>query len=308
MAHPIEDDMATIADTPPVTDAGPPFDDAGADLILRSSDSVDFKVHKLLLSMGSPFFKDMFALPQGHGGETGDGLPVVPVSGTARTWEMLLAMCYPMGVVEQPALNRVEDVNALLDAAVKYSLVAVEKRLREALIAPQLLQDSAFRVFAVACRHKMVSEARAAARATLEKAIVDIPLDPELDLVSVTNFLRLLKYHKACTDAARDAIGSPPGAASNGPLAPVTILCGRCERLRSFAPVEGTVNTAGHLPIVDSIPSPEEIEKPYGYCAFTCDACGWQIFVQVSSNRAFAASYRAKLEDVISTVPLDLEL
>ncbi len=34
------------------------------DVILRSSDGVDFRVHTLILSLASPFFRDMFSLPQ----------------------------------------------------------------------------------------------------------------------------------------------------------------------------------------------------------------------------------------------------
>ncbi|KAF8273062.1 hypothetical protein EI94DRAFT_1564704 [Lactarius quietus] len=43
---------------------GPPFDDADADIILRSSDQVDFHVYRVLLSKSSPFFKSIFSLPQ----------------------------------------------------------------------------------------------------------------------------------------------------------------------------------------------------------------------------------------------------
>ncbi|KAJ7154121.1 hypothetical protein C8R46DRAFT_1118734 [Mycena filopes] len=43
-----------------------PFDDATADVILHSWDGADFHVHRLVLSLASPFFKDMFALPQSN--------------------------------------------------------------------------------------------------------------------------------------------------------------------------------------------------------------------------------------------------
>ena len=42
-----------------------PFDDAKADLILRSSDEVPvhFRVFKIILSLASPVFADMFSMP-----------------------------------------------------------------------------------------------------------------------------------------------------------------------------------------------------------------------------------------------------
>lgn len=58
---------------PVLTIASPPFDDPEADIILRSSDNVDFHVYKFLLSLVSPVFKSMFALPQISLEEGGDG-------------------------------------------------------------------------------------------------------------------------------------------------------------------------------------------------------------------------------------------
>jgi BTB/POZ domain len=41
-----------------------PVSQHGSDVILRSSDHVDFYVYKIVLSLVSPFFEDMFSLPQ----------------------------------------------------------------------------------------------------------------------------------------------------------------------------------------------------------------------------------------------------
>jgi hypothetical protein len=40
--------------------AGQPFDDADADLVLRSADGVDFRVHRLFLRKAFDFFDGMF--------------------------------------------------------------------------------------------------------------------------------------------------------------------------------------------------------------------------------------------------------
>ncbi|KZP24507.1 hypothetical protein FIBSPDRAFT_713764, partial [Athelia psychrophila] len=47
-----------------VEDAAAPFDHPDGDIILRASDSVDFRVFKLFLSFASPFFRQLFSLPQ----------------------------------------------------------------------------------------------------------------------------------------------------------------------------------------------------------------------------------------------------
>ena len=48
-----------------------------ASIIVRSSDQVNFRVHKSVLAMSSPFFKDLLSLPQPPDSELVDGLPVV---------------------------------------------------------------------------------------------------------------------------------------------------------------------------------------------------------------------------------------
>ncbi|KAI0272559.1 hypothetical protein BC834DRAFT_857294 [Gloeopeniophorella convolvens] len=42
-----------------VNDFGPPFDDADADIILRSTDNVDFRVYSVILSKASAVFRDL---------------------------------------------------------------------------------------------------------------------------------------------------------------------------------------------------------------------------------------------------------
>ncbi|KAJ7750603.1 hypothetical protein B0H16DRAFT_1318583 [Mycena metata] len=51
-----------------------PFDES-TDAILRSSDDLDFPVHRAVLSLASPFFRDMFSIPQP---ESEPKIPVIP--------------------------------------------------------------------------------------------------------------------------------------------------------------------------------------------------------------------------------------
>ncbi|KZP19346.1 hypothetical protein FIBSPDRAFT_862753 [Athelia psychrophila] len=177
----------TKAAHPQITEASAPFDRADADVILRSSDNGDFK---LLLSMGSPFFEDMFSLPQS---------PTIPAD------------------------DELEDIDLLLGAAMKYNIERVEKRVREALIAPKRISGNAAHVFTIACQHRMDAEARAGAKATLSQAsLLDGTFGPEMHSLSPAQLFALLKYHQDCVQAARQAIANfswfphdPPGLSSS---------------------------------------------------------------------------------------------
>lgn len=308
-----QEHIADIADTPPVTDAGAPFDHAAADVILRSSDNVDFRVFKLFLSFGSPFFEDLFSLPQSASGgsETRDGLPVVPVSETASILRMLLAMSYPMGAVDQPALDKLEEVDMLLDAAIKYGMERVEKKVREALVAPPCLRGNEVRVFAIACRHKLEVEVNAAARASLEHPILEMESGPELKLLSADTFFRLLKYHQACVKAARAAANNFVLSESD---ATISHYCsGHCRRNREFRFVEGS---EALLALLESgrFPEREGIEKvmentPAGSQTIQCISCSWQTTYggnptprTIKSARESVAAYQKMLEDAASSV------
>jgi BTB/POZ domain len=70
-------------------DADAPFNNLKADVILRSADNVDFRVFKSILSLSSPIFDDMFALPQVSGAdnrnEMEDSLSVVQLAEDKKT-------------------------------------------------------------------------------------------------------------------------------------------------------------------------------------------------------------------------------
>jgi hypothetical protein len=91
-----EDPQAQINSTTPPLEA---FDVSDTNLIIRSSDLVDFRIHKSVLAIASPFFKDLLSLPQPSDSEIVDGLPVVRVSENSRLLESLISMLYPVCAV-----------------------------------------------------------------------------------------------------------------------------------------------------------------------------------------------------------------
>jgi hypothetical protein len=83
------------------------FDVPDANLIIQSSDLVNFRVHKPVLAMASPVFKDLFSLPQPSDGESVDGLPMVQLSEDSDLLNTLLSMFYPLRPVIPKSYEKV---------------------------------------------------------------------------------------------------------------------------------------------------------------------------------------------------------
>ncbi|KAG1880571.1 hypothetical protein C8R48DRAFT_168877 [Suillus tomentosus] len=151
-------------------EAKAPFNNAKADIILCSSDNVYFRVFRCMLALSSPFFEAMFDLPRPSRDhckdEMFDGLDVIWVSENSRTLDMLLRFCYP-AAVKDPGLEDINDVEQVLEAAMKYGMEDVEERVRKAMVSPSLLESNPVRVLAIACRFSLEPEARTAARYSL---------------------------------------------------------------------------------------------------------------------------------------------
>lgn len=147
-------------------DAPPPFNSNKADIILRSSDDVYFRVYRCLLAFASPFFDSMFDLPRPQvrsaDEEMHHGLEVIPVTENGRVLDMLLRFCYP-AAIDDPRLGNAVDVEAVLEAAVKYGMEEVEQRVRRTLLEPSILEKEPLHIFSIAYRFRYEPEATAAA-------------------------------------------------------------------------------------------------------------------------------------------------
>ncbi|KAI6149647.1 hypothetical protein BKA82DRAFT_920263 [Pisolithus tinctorius] len=185
----------------------PPFDHEKADVIIRSSNNIDFRVFKLFLSLASPFFETLFNLPQPSEGmstdvEFKDGLPVIPVSEDSKTLDSLLRFCYPCTLAEDPAFEDFGDVVNLLEVAKKYSLDAVERTICKSLFSPKILEGNSLRCFAIACHARMQDECALAAKYTLREPLVPTWFE-EIELITSSELLSLLAYHKKCGNAVQ---------------------------------------------------------------------------------------------------------
>ncbi|EIN03877.1 hypothetical protein PUNSTDRAFT_93626 [Punctularia strigosozonata HHB-11173 SS5] len=182
----------------------PAFNFPDADVILRTPDHVEFRAHKLVLSLASPVFRNMFASPQvpptaaNEGQDWKDGLPVVALTEPASVLDALLRLCYPL---KDPQFSLFDQVTAALEGAMKYEMDEARDMLRGKL--KEWAEKAPVRAFAVACRYRWKDEAERAARAALRVPLPELIIhSQELEHISAGSYVRLLLYHKACGTAA----------------------------------------------------------------------------------------------------------
>ncbi|KAJ8590982.1 hypothetical protein M405DRAFT_880759 [Rhizopogon salebrosus TDB-379] len=192
------------------TSASSPFDHPKADIILRSSDGIDFRVFKLLLALASPFFETMFELPQPADGTSDDaknGLPVIPVEEDGKTLDTFLRFCYPSTLAKEPSLESPTDILVVLGAARKYSLDLIESKVSQALVNPKLLEAEPLRCFAIARNARLKHETMTAARYTLREPLIPAWF-AEIELITMSDLLALLTYHKKCSNAVESLLAN----------------------------------------------------------------------------------------------------
>ncbi|KAI9064032.1 hypothetical protein FKP32DRAFT_590281 [Trametes sanguinea] len=168
-------DTASKAPSP-----GPsPFDQPSADIILRTSDLVDFRVHSPILIQASPFFATMLSLPQprpqrsdvkSEGASSdatapqavpdSDSVPVVDVSEDSATLELILRILYP---IPKPKMDRPDMLVSALRLARKYEMEWPKEILSERLVDVLRTPKMAIHVWAAACRTNLEDVARQAA-------------------------------------------------------------------------------------------------------------------------------------------------
>ena len=123
-----------------------------SDVILRSSNGVDFYAHQYILSLASPFFRDLFSLKRHTPPEpnTTDTDSVIPVDENSDAIEGILRLCYP---VHEPEMSDLSNVVALLGVAHKYDMITVKHRLRTPL--KSFIATSPLQIFAFACTYEL---------------------------------------------------------------------------------------------------------------------------------------------------------
>ncbi|TFY54143.1 hypothetical protein EVG20_g9833 [Dentipellis fragilis] len=122
----------TSQSSPPRTN--PLFDFADGDIILRSSDGVQFRLHKLILKIASPVFDDTFSIPQPPTAkiDRGSDIPIVDMAENEKVLSMLLSFCYPG---PPPSLNNLGDTIQALAVTRKFQIDTVDDFFRQNLLS-----------------------------------------------------------------------------------------------------------------------------------------------------------------------------
>ncbi|KAJ7627124.1 hypothetical protein FB45DRAFT_58168 [Roridomyces roridus] len=187
--------------TPPFILAAP-FDNPDADVVLRSSDGIDFRTHRVVLSLASGFFKQMFSLPQPNGDPL---VPVIPMSESATLLDKALRFWYPGAEpIANTTLDELRDIIEVVIAKYDIQFAVPMAKLR---LSGHLTQDPVG-VFFVACRHEWKDMTTEAARQSLALPLraFDTPPPTYLNHATAGMYYQLLAYHAACARAATMAL------------------------------------------------------------------------------------------------------
>ena len=180
------------SDPPPQTSstASPvePFDVPDANLIIRSSDLVNFRVHKPVLAMASPYFDHLLSHPQSSDSEFVDEPPVIELSEDSELLNCLISILYPVRTVIPKSYEKVLYLLAiatcqwryltiyykvldLLAACQKYDMVSLQSFIRAEVSRgafPAPSGAKAYSEYAIASAKDLVPEMENAARQTLD--------------------------------------------------------------------------------------------------------------------------------------------
>ncbi|KAI8982747.1 hypothetical protein BD414DRAFT_83050 [Trametes punicea] len=178
-----------------------PYDDK----LMCSAKSVDFRVHRCVLSAASPLFEGMLSLPQ-PATEDDQVIPIIPLSESSTVLETVLRLIYPMA---EPVIQSLDDIAPALEMSRKYDLSVPLDRLRRRLVAPDFLESSPLRVYGIATRFEFMEEARIASRAMLHTSLSDQIPHEDLKHITAYDYHRLIVLREQRARSAVELLRPP---------------------------------------------------------------------------------------------------
>ena len=158
-----------------------------ADVVIRAAGTLDFRVHKLILSLVSPVFKDMFTLPQ----PASDTLPHVDAQESPKTWSNILHTIYPMS---SPTINNLDDLESLLLAAKKYEMQFIVDTYKKSFENQEFIKEDPLRLYGIACACGSEDQAKYVAKHADLLTVIRRPRDVVLNGVTVASYSRLITF------------------------------------------------------------------------------------------------------------------
>ncbi|KAM5539756.1 hypothetical protein V8D89_006569 [Ganoderma adspersum] len=191
------------------TRAADPFNSRDADVVLLSSDGVEFRVHKKLIRLGSRVLSELIPLAQPPPPSSSSPSrhhrkqrPVLHLADSSDVLDLFLRFLYP--IPEPP--TTLNDVYPLLELATKYGAPSVAARMRPHLLRPDHLAADPYVIYALAVYAGMPDIAAVAARHTLPH-----PIPSTLKLTEMAEgsaLVRLLAYRRRCEAAAKSVVAA----------------------------------------------------------------------------------------------------
>jgi hypothetical protein len=187
------------ANPEPVDSSNTPFDNAEADVVLRSRDSHTFRVLKLYIIRSSTVLGDLIRATSDTSGNANvarsEGwLPEVQLYDSGTILSSLLTFIFSV----PPVLpSTFEEMMELLSVAQKYEMNSVLSHIRGSLSLqdpPFIRPQNAFLAYSLAQRYGLLKEATQAARLTLKFMLTFESL--ELRVIQGPYLHELWKYHK----------------------------------------------------------------------------------------------------------------
>ena len=174
----------------------------GADVILRASGGKEFPAHKLILSLASPVFRDMFSVPQSPPTESSQ-LPVIDLTDPPETLKNFLQIIYP---TRNPHINNIYALASVLQLADKYDAKGVLDIHKDHL--PSMCSNfSPIEMYAILCTCGREEEAGDAARRVPFASLDTLDSSPLLQLITTTQYQRLVSFMTVRDDRMHKIVG-----------------------------------------------------------------------------------------------------
>ncbi|KAF8305049.1 hypothetical protein DL93DRAFT_2066548 [Clavulina sp. PMI_390] len=193
-----------------------------ADVILKSEDGVLFKIHQLILSEASEFFRTMYSLPPGP--KSSDPTPL-SIDANSKVVAWALAIIY--GKPYPPKLfDNTEKIDKLIAFCEKWSMHGVLMTVRCALQRPSLIHNHHTWLYRVACRQGWAEVADAVAMECLNYDLGSSDALEVFEPISLTDFRPLLALARRRVNAFRDKLDDDSVFPASSP----PFKCPRCDK------------------------------------------------------------------------------
>ena len=281
-----------------------------ADVILRASGGEEFHAHKLILSLVSPVFRDMFSVPQPSPAESSE-LPIVDLSDPSEALEPFLQIIYP---TRNPLINDVDTLTSVLRLADKYDAKSVLDVHKDHL--PSMCSNfSPIEMYAILSACGREEEAGTAARRVSFTSLGTLDSSPLLQLITTAQYQRLMSFMTARDRRMREIVTKHHEAIAGGypldndpvPRSYFTTIAGRSHSCNDDPAhrLYSTTITASLQATFEADPCVRVVEALgiVSGALLTFSPCGENCRYNIQGLREYAEGLLKDLVDMAETLP-----